>query len=331
MAGSRNSQSTDPILAAVSGCLRRHVEPAQSLVVGYSGGLDSTVLLHAASCLAADEALAISALHVHHGLSPNADVWAEHCDCTAREMGVPFSVTYVRVPRRTFGGIEAGARSLRRAALTGSSADWVLLGHHADDQAETVLHNLLRGTGVRGAAGMIEAVGRVLRPLLAVDRNHLLEYALRNSLTWIDDESNVNCRYTRNYLRHKVLPLLTDRFPAARLQLGNAARRFAESEALLDELAASDLGEHGVGFPLNIAIMQMLPELRARNVLRAMLGWKGVQLPSDTRLREFVRQIRTAASDRHPLLDLPGYVLRCERGLVHFEFKNSVPGPRSRD
>lgn len=241
-------------------------------------------------------------------------------------MGVPLTVTNVSVPRRSAGGIEASARRLRRAALAASSADWILVGHHADDQAETVLHNLLRGTGVRGAAGMIERTGNTLRPLLAVNRGYLLDYATRNALAWIDDESNADLRFTRNYLRHEVLPFVASRFPAARRQLASAARKFAESEVLLDDLAAIDLGENGPDFPLEIGLMRGLPELRARNLMRAMLGWKGVQLPSDTRLREFVRQLRTAASDRHPRLDLPEYILCCNGGMIRFELRSHAFG-----
>lgn len=316
MAASRNKPSTEPVLQAVAACLLRHVEARESVVVGFSGGLDSTVLLHAVNRLANEAALELSAVHVHHGLNANADAWAGSCAEVCRDWGIPLAVVRISVSGNTGEGVEAAARRARHKALADHAAGWILLAHHADDQAETVLHNLLRGAGVRGAAAMPESLGQVLRPLLSLARDDLLAYAQSHRLAWVEDDSNTDRRYTRNFLRHDVLPLITSRFPRAGERLAAAASRFGEVDALLDDLATSDLAGNHPEFPLTLKLFRELPDARARNLLRAMLAWHRLQPPDERRLREFVRQLRTAGRDRHPRLDLAGYSLWCEAGKL---------------
>ncbi|MFH1873083.1 MAG: tRNA lysidine(34) synthetase TilS [Pseudomonadota bacterium] len=305
-------------MQAVAACLFRYVRQNQSLVVAYSGGLDSTVLLHAANRLAGGVSCDLSALHVHHGLSANADAWAESCTSVCRALDIPLTVIQVDVPRCSGEGIEAAARRVRHQAFDAAPADWILLAHHADDQAETVLHNLLRGAGVRGAAAMPEVRGRQIRPLLGLRRANLLTYAKRHRLTWIDDESNTDTRFTRNFLRREILPAISSRFPRASEHLAAAAGLFGEADSLLDDLARLDLGESPAEFPLPRKLFTQMPDSRARNLLRAMLKWHHVQPPDAARLAEFVRQLLTAGSDRHPRIDLERYSLWCEAGKLHF-------------
>ncbi|MBK7768088.1 MAG: tRNA lysidine(34) synthetase TilS [Sulfuritalea sp.] len=318
MAATGNKPFTEPVLQAVAACLARYARPGQSVVVGFSGGLDSTVLLDAASCVAKDLGSDLSALHVHHGLSANADAWAVSCRQVCEAMKIPLTTLRVDVALRTGEGLEAAARAVRHKALADHPADWILLAHHADDQAETVLHNLLRGAGVRGAAAMPESRGRVLRPLLGLARDALLTHAQSRRLAWIEDESNADSRYTRNFLRNEILPRITSRFPRAGEQLAAAAGRFSEADLLLDDLAALDLRDSPPRFPLPLKLFRELPDTRARNLLRAMLTWHHVQAPDESRLKEFVRQLRTAGSDRHPRIDLARYSLWCESGRLHF-------------
>ncbi len=318
MAGSRNKPFTEPVLQAAAACLVRYTRQRQSAVVGFSGGLDSTVLLHAASSLARDANLELSALHVHHGLSASADVWANACLQVCQKLGIPLTILRVNIPQKTGEGVEASARRVRHKALAGHPADWILLAHHADDQAETVLHNLLRGAGVRGSGAMPESRGRVLRPLLSLPRDELLAYARSHRLVWVEDDSNADSRYTRNFLRHEILPLITPRFPRAREQLAAAAFRFREADSLLEDLAVLDLGNSPSEFPLPLTLFRELPDSRARNLLRAMLTWHHVQPPDERRMNEFVRQLRTAGNDRHPRIDLARYVLWCKAGRLHF-------------
>ena len=318
MAGSGNKPFTEPVSQAVAACLVRYAGRGQSVVVGFSGGLDSTVLLDAASCMVNDAGIDLSALHVHHGLSANADVWAERCGQVCEAMKISLTTVRVDVSSGTGEGVEAAARGVRHKALADHPADWILLAHHGDDQAETVLHNLLRGAGVRGAAAMPESRGRVLRPLLGLGRDVLLGYAQSRRLVWIEDESNDDSRYTRNFLRNEVLPRITSRFPRAGEQLAAAAQRFSEASSLLEDLAAFDLRDCPPQFPLPLKLLRELPDARARNLLRAMLAWHYVQAPDESRLKEFVRQLRTAGSDRHPRIELARYALWCESGRLHF-------------
>lgn len=213
MAVSRNTPSVDPVVRAVSACISRHVATGESVVVGFSGGMDSSVLLDAANAVTREATIQLQAIHVHHGLSANADAWAEFCSDRCQSLKIPLDIVRVAVVPLRGEGVEAAARRCRHGILDSHPAQWKMLAHHADDQAETLLHNLLRGTGVRGAAAMPEMRGCLLRPLLSLTRKTLSEYATARKLQWIDDESNLDCRYTRNFLRASVFPSLTDRFP----------------------------------------------------------------------------------------------------------------------
>lgn len=318
MADSRNKQSTDAVGQAVAACLARHTSPGESVAVGFSGGLDSTVLLHAANRLVESSGLHVTAVHVHHGLSANADVWSDACTDFCHSLNIPLTVRHVQVGDGIGEGLEAAARRVRHKALLDSSVDWILLAHHADDQAETILHNLLRGAGVRGCAGIPSSRGRILRPFLALSRETLLDYARTHQLAWVEDESNSDRRFTRNFLRHEIVPAITSRFPKANERLAAAATRFSEANSLLEELASMDLRGHSSQFPLPLSLFHELPDTRGRNLLRAVLAWNNVQVPNERRLREFVRQLRTAGVDRHPRLDLGSYSLWCQAGRLNF-------------
>lgn len=312
MASSRSSGFTEAVLAAVSACLERYVLPEHSLVVGLSGGVDSVVLLHAVRQIRSS----VSALHVHHGLSANADAWEAHCRQVCSAWNIPLSVRRVTVERDSPAGLECAAREVRHRTLTESTADWVVLAHHQSDQAETLLFNLLRGAGVRGAAAMCERRGRVLRPLLDVERTTITRYAGENDLHWVDDESNADQRHSRNFLRHKIVPDLKKRFPAAEPNFAAAARRFGEAQELLDDLACLDLAAHGTDFPVPVAALSVLSAARARNVLRYLLARRGVQAPGESRLNEAIKQFLTAAQDRHPAVTIGGHRLVRRRGWL---------------
>jgi len=318
MDNSRNSPSSNLLANALADCLARQAQAGQSLAVAYSGGMDSSVLLHVAQQVAPMLGMHLSAIHVHHGLSARADAWAQHCQQICAGLGLELQMAKVAITRQSGKGLEAAARKARLDALLGHPADWILMAHHADDQAETVLHNLLRGTGPRGAAGIPERRGRVLRPLLSLSRQTLLEYAQAHKLSWIEDESNADRRYTRNYLRHEILPAIQHRFPRAAEQLSAAARRFGDAQALLDEFALNDLGADSFVFPVPLSLLRNLSEQRANNVVRALISGQHVQLPDERRLSEFVRQLLTAASDRHPRLELATYVLSVKGEKLHF-------------
>jgi tRNA(Ile)-lysidine synthase len=269
------------------------IGPDSRLCVALSGGVDSVVLLHILHDLRPHFGYALGAAHVHHGLSPNADAWQHFCQRLCERLGVSLHTAAVNVALDHPRGVEASAREARHAALSEVGADWLLFGHHLDDQAETLLFRLLRGAGVRGAAAMapIEAgmPGR-LRPLLTVSRADILAYAQTRALEWVEDESNLDQAYSRNHLRHAVLPLLERAFPGGAASLARAAGLFREAIDLLDDLAAIDRAACG-GDIILLSALQALPEARIRNLLRAQMRAMGVEAPSQARLCEWVRQV----------------------------------------
>lgn len=316
MAATRNSLSAD-LRKRVGAFLATRLQLDARLWVGLSGGCDSVVLLHVLSSLGLGE---IAAIHVHHGLSPNADAWAEFCAGYCQRLGVRLVTRHVAVDMSSGLGLEAAARAARYAAFANCLGDSLLLAQHRGDQAETVLFNLLRGTGVTGAAGMpVERrFGRLrlLRPLLDISRAEIERYALDEGLTWVDDESNVDTSLTRNYLRHEALTAISQRFPSAEASLAQAASHFAEAAGLLDELAAHDWQLVAEG---EAALMRPLRQLslpRLKNLLRYRLRSLGWQVPVAARLEEFARQLQSAAPDRHPELVLPGGKMRVARGML---------------
>jgi len=252
------------------------------IAVALSGGLDSVVLLH----LLQDHP-GIRAIHVHHGLSPNADAWAAFCRRLCKQWGVPLKISKVKV-RRGGKGLEAAAREARYEAFRKLNADVVALAHHLDDQAETVLMNLLRGAGVRGASGMrpyARFQGKLLaRPLLDIARKDLEEHARRHGLEWVEDESNADETLTRNFVRRRLGPLLAARFPQWKQSLARAARLFSKSED------------------------------QASRLLRDFLESKKLQAPSEAKLVEMLKQLTSGSS--HTRLEHDGATLRVYRGRV---------------
>lgn len=250
------------------------------LAVGFSGGVDSVVLLHLLRGLAPRHGFRLSAVHVHHGLSPNADDWARFCRKLCRDWDVPLTVRRVGVQKKGR-GLEAAAREARRAAFAGLPVHAIALAHHLDDQAETVLLNLLRGAGPRGAAAM-PAAGRLgdkhlLRPLLQVPRTQILAYARAHHLGWIEDESNRDTALARNFLRLRVGPLLAQRFPRWKESLGRAARHFAAADAGAGRALREFLAARGLRAPSEAKLGEMLKQLTARGA-RTLIRHDGKEL-----------------------------------------------------
>lgn len=320
MAATRNTPSAD-LSGRLGTFVAARLPPAGRVCVGLSGGCDSVVLLHLMHGLGLGDRL--SALHVHHGLSANAGAWADFCADYCRRLGVALEVVRVEVERHTGLGLEAAARQARYAAFAACPADCLALAHHRGDQAETVLFNLLRGTGVAGAAGMPaeRRLGRLRlwRPLLDHSRAELEAYAAAQGLAWIDDESNADRRYSRNYLRHDLLPAIADRFPEAEGALAQAARNFGEADRLLAELAELDWTQAATAD--EAAALPMLRRLslpRLKNLLRYRLHCLGWRPPVAARLDEFARQLLSAGPDRHPELQLPDGTMRAGKGRLRW-------------
>ncbi|MBL8481377.1 MAG: tRNA lysidine(34) synthetase TilS [Rhodocyclaceae bacterium] len=286
-------------MSVVRAALAAHIPSGARVCVGLSGGVDSSVLLDCVARLQPELRYELGALHVHHGLSPHAGSWARHCQAQCDRLGLALAVHEVEVITRGE-GVEAAARHARYAAFARSNADWLLLAHHADDQAETLLHNLLRGAGVKGAAAMplTRALGAgcptLLRPMLALRRADLEAYARGHGIDWIEDEANRNPRYARSALRHEILPAMERRWPAAVSTLARAAGLFAEADQLLQEIGAADLRACTCDGALDTAALSRLPAPRARNGLRVWLAGHGIPAPAAQRLDEFLRQSVTA-------------------------------------
>lgn len=258
---------------------------APGCTVAFSGGLDSTVLLHALVQLARSEPLPpLRVIHVHHGLQAAAEAWPEHCRQVCTELGVALQVRSVQVEAGA--SLEQAARTARYAAFAEALApgELLLTAQHRDDQAETLLFRLLRGAGVRGLAGMPACrplgAGVLWRPLLAVSRAELQRYAQAHALRWVDDPSNTDLRFSRNYLRQQVVPLLTGRWPQALNTMARTAGHLAEAQGLLDELAELDLQALQAPVPyrwlslpsLPLAPLLRLSAARQRNLLRHWLA-----------------------------------------------------------
>ena len=319
MAASRNRTSPD-LLARLAAFVGDRLPTHETICVGLSGGCDSVVLLHLLGRLELTSRL--SALHVHHGLSPNADGWATFCQAYCQSLGVPLFVRRVTVADKSGKGLEAAARRARYAAFAEVPADCLFLAQHGGDQAETLLLNLLRGCGVTGAAAMpVErrhGGRRLLRPFLAESRADIEAYARAHDLCWVEDESNGDRAFTRNFLRHEVMPMLGQRFPRAETALGRAAANFGEASELLDDLAAADWAMVVDGDAARLAGLRCLSPVRLKNLLRYRLRVVGWQVPVADRLDEFVRQLISAGPDRHPELLLAEGRMRSARGRLHW-------------
>ncbi len=247
-----------------------------ALVVGYSGGLDSTVLLHRLATEPALRARGLRAVHVHHGLQQDADAWATHCQRQAAVLHVPLQVLRVQVPRASGEGPEAAARAARYAALSSTLAtgDLLATAHHLDDQAETFLLRALRASGLDGLGAMrpLRRLGGAWqwRPLLQMPREALQGYAQAHGLDWIEDPSNARSDADRNFLRLQLLPLLRQRWPHAATSLARSAALCAQTGALLAEEDASLLRTHAGDDPrtLRVPALLALPAARRARVLR---------------------------------------------------------------
>ena len=262
--------------------------------VAFSGGLDSTVLLHALVRLAERRALPpIRAIHVHHGLQVAADDWPAHCQQVCDRLGVALEIVRVQVVPGA--SLERAARDARYQAFAArlGEDDLLLTGQHRDDQAETLLFRLLRGAGVRGLAAMpvarALASGQLVRPLLDVSRAELEDYARANGLAWVEDPSNKQLEYSRNFLRRQVLPLLQQRWPQVSSSLARTAARMADVQQLLDELAQQDLAvaQADIDFDwlnlpsLALAPLRGLTPARQRNALRHWLAARALAPDED--------------------------------------------------
>jgi len=290
-------------------------------VIAFSGGLDSTVLAHALSQCSGVPVLMI---HVDHALQTDSADWSEHCAQIAAALKIEFRSLRVDVQLESGRGPEAAAREARYAALHAelNDDDWLLSAHHREDQAETLLLNLIRGSGPAGVAGIGNirrfGPGWLVRPMLNVDRADILEYATVSGLQWIEDPSNADRRFDRNFLRHEVLPRLKERWPDIAARLQRSAGHAGEASQLLIELAAIDLETLGSSAArLPIDGLSELSAARQRNVIRFALRELGLSTPTAVQLEHILNEVIPARVDAQPLVSWAGASVRRYRNGLY--------------
>lgn len=307
-------------------------QTSQPLFVGYSGGLDSTVLLHALVQLRVSQpSFVIHALHVHHGLQAAADAWPAFCAQHCAAWQVPFETIRVTVERNAAGqGLESAARDQRYLAFAHRIQEQGVLvtAHHQRDQAETVLMALARGAGLQGLGGMLAWRVKYLqgielqqaRPFLTVPYEALCAYAQAFELSWIEDPTNQQTDFKRNYVRHEILPKFNRAWSFSEGNIAQSAQWLQESFGLLNELAVQDIGEHVCSvYQFDLSILEGLNAARQKNVLQFWLRETLNLGVSQTILNWLKVTLQTASSDALPVLQLPSHKqLRIYKNTLYF-------------
>jgi tRNA(Ile)-lysidine synthase len=303
-----------------------HRLPRTALCVGFSGGLDSTVLLHLLALAPAARERGLRAVHVHHGLHPRADEWIAHCEAVCGALAVPLVVSRVAVPRDSGLGLEGAARQARREAFAKmlGAGEVLALAHHRDDQAETFLLRALRASGPDGLAAMRPwggfGHGHLWRPLLDTPRARLVEYATHHGLHWIEDPANGDEAFDRNFLRRKVLPLLAERWAHAPAALAASAGLCGDAAALLDgedARALADVAYAHDGAVLSRSRLRDLPPARRARVLRRWIRGLGLPPLPAGGIAQAESTLLPARADAAARYEWAGAVLQAWRDQLH--------------
>ena len=303
--------------------------------VAYSGGVDSHTLLHALAMLRPRLSAEVAAVHVDHGLEARSGEWTRHCEAVCAALSIPLETHRLSLEVGAGESVEAVAREGRYGVFRRllDAGDILLTAHHLTDQAETVLLQLIRGSGPSGLAAMpaITRLGEawLARPFLDLSRDEIVQYAEAQGLAWVDDPSNRSVDMDRNYLRREVMPRLAARWPSVAVTFARSARHCAEAQGLIDGLAAADLQGliDGVDGSLAVAGVSALPPPRARAVLRAWIRGRGHRLPDTVRLDRIMTEMLTAKPDRNPLVAWGGTEIRRYRGRLYAIAPLPPPAP----
>lgn len=302
--------SLPTLLKQLQAQITLHFPTQKRFLVALSGGIDSVVLLHLLNQLK----LELRAIHIHHGLSPNADQWVTFCQHYCQQHAIPLCVKYVQVNGKK--GIEAEARGKRYQAIreVREHNEVVVTAHHLDDQVETFLLALKRGSGVKGLSAM-QAVNfsqnfPIFRPLLAVSKNDILTYAKSQNLSWIEDESNQSTDYDRNFLRHKVLPVLNEQWTQFNRMVARSCEHLANQQQLLDELLCEELAKYRDGQTLVIQDFASLTKIKQQALLRLWFSEQQMLMPSTVQLEQIIQNIILAKEDKNPEIQLGDKMLR---------------------
>lgn len=293
--------------------------------IAFSGGLDSRVLLDACRVARQQSALQFHVIHIHHGLSPNADAWARECARLCANDHFDFHLLHADLSTRGDQSLEDAARIARYQLMAEhiKPDDLLLTAHHQDDQAETLLLQLLRGSGPKGLAAMPAiksfAAGWHGRPFLSLPRSALHDYACQHQLAWVDDESNRDRSLTRNFIRHDIMPVLRERWPTVEAMLSRSAQHCAESQALLEESAMQRLMGISGTVTGTLSVSKLLEQSGAwqRQLLRSWIGYHGYTLPDTAKLACIQQNILHARRDRMPCVAWDGAEVRRYRDNLY--------------
>ena len=326
------------ILAAQLVKLEKVASIPARYVIAYSGGLDSTVLAHALSELRRTGKITteIHAIHIDHGLHDKSMEWSRHCASQAAAMEIGFQSMAVKVAKKSGKGLEGAARDARYSALQSRmrDGDWLLSAHHSDDQAETLLLNLIRGSGPAGIAAIGEirrfGSGWLARPMIGCQRSAIERYAIDAKLDWIEDPSNTDRSFDRNFLRHEVLPTMKQRWPDVVKRLRRSAAHAGEASQLLNDLAASDVENLGTR-PDRLPVDQLigLSPARQRNLIRYALNVSGLPAPTTVQLQKVVDEVILAREDAQPIVTWSGAKVRRYRNSLYLLPDHLVSGLKS--
>lgn len=317
------SQLVQSVLTSLS-----EIDDVARYWVAFSGGIDSHVLLHV---LASNRHqlgdVDLQAVHINHGLNIQSDQWAERCQSMCEQLKTGFVAIDVDATPRTGESPEARARSARYDAIARliRPGDCLLTAHHQDDQVETLLLQLMRGSGPRGLAAMPEVAnfesGIIARPLINVRRESIRSYAVKHQLKWIDDDSNQDTRFDRNFIRHEVIPRLQQRWPSLSQTVSRSARYCAEAAEILEASAREALAKINPegNESLSVSGLEQYSRVEQKNIIRYWIHSKGLSTPSSVQLDQVIEQVLTAAVDATPRLIWEGTEVRRYRdGLYAF-------------
>ena len=313
---------TRPLHASLS-----TLENNKTIWIAFSGGLDSTVLLHAAKNVVASTGHPLIAIHVDHGLHADSANWCQHCAQFCDELNIRFENIVVDTKAYMHLGVEGAARAARYKAFESHfhAHDVLLTAHHADDQLETVLLQLFRGSGSPGLAGCAaqrslgEAV--LLRPLLNVTREEIAAYAKQFNLRWLQDPANESMQFDRNYLRHELMPSLHARWPGLHATVSRAAQWQSENADLLDDLAKADWANCQIemGSTLPCDCLARLSNARQRNLLRWWIRQNGFQVPKAQVMQRIIEDVVNSDRDREPCVSWQAYEIRKYRNVLYLQ------------
>ena len=312
-----------PIESALFHAINEH--PQMPLVIAYSGGVDSQVLLHAFASLNQQNAISnlITVCHVNHGLSENAHEWDRFAEKSCIQLNLPLKICHVNVQAQAQQSLESLARDARYQALHAiyDQPSLIITGHHRDDQAETFLLALKRGSGLKGLSAMAsktkQANDFLLRPLLNVSRADIVDYANNHGLTWVEDESNKDTRFDRNFIRNDIMPLLTKRWPSITTTINRSSEHCREGQLLLNELAADDLKDCQCKHKgLIVDRLSLLTKKRFNNLIRYFLTKNNCLMPSTEQLTQLHKQLN-ADSDKNPAVKVGNNFLRRYQGVLY--------------